>query len=426
MKTIILSCCSIFLIPLISFSQNQNRESAIRYYKDYTDYNGGLTALTKAKEKIELAAAHENTINDYKTWYYRGLIYLGLFDINLKTEANKSAQTDITKKQIAAYKTVSMQELEEALKSFQKEIELDGKKIYTNDANSKMKIIANIFVTKGDVMLDEKRYAEGLEFYEKSYEVKLKMNITDTTTLNNMAVAALNLKDYKKAEQLFQKLISLNYKPEKNYWRIILMYKDAGNEEALVNAIKKGREAYPDNTEILNEEINLYLKNGKNDEALKSLELAISKNTNNPDVYVAMGQTLAKMAFPKNSDEKDIPKPANYAELVKKAEDAYNQALQLKPDHFICLYNLAILYTNVGANHLKEANNIKDPKKAKTEEDKADAMFYKAIPLLEKAREIDKSDKDVIRALKKLYASTGQGESEKYKKLDAELKGVGK
>lgn len=426
MKKMFLVSFGVFLTSVILFSQNQNRESAIRYYKDYTDYNGGAAAIAKAKEKIDLAAANENTMNDYKTWYYRGLIYLALFDINLKTEANKSPETDVTKKQISSYKTVSMQELEEALKSFQKEIELDGKKIYTNDAYSKMKIIANIFVTKGDVMLDEKKYAEGLEFYEKAYEVKLKMNVTDTTTLNNMAVAAVNLKDYKKAEQLFQKLISLNYKPEKNYWRIILMHKDAGNEESLANAIKKGRELYPDNMEILNEEINLYLKSGKNNEALKSLELAVSKNTNNPDVYVAMGQTLAKMAFPKSNDDKDMPKPANYDELIKKAEDAYNKALQLKPDHFIGLYNFAILYTNVGANYLKEANAIKDPKKAKAEEDKADTMFYKAIPLLEKAREIDKTDKDVMRALKKLYATTGQGESEKYKKLDAELKGAGK
>lgn len=426
MKKILLSSCLFLFAAIASFSQNQNRESAIRYYKDYTDYNGGAVALAKAKEKIDLAAANESTKDDYKTWYYRGLIYLGLFDLNLKAEANKSTETDATKKQIAAYKVVSTTEMEEAMKSFQKEVELDAKKIYSNDATSKMKIIANIFVTKGDVMLDDKKFKEGLELYERAYEMKLKMNVTDTTTLNNMAVAAVNLKDYKKAEELFQKLISMNYKAEKNYWRIILMYKDAGNEEALATAIKKGREAYPNNTDILIEEINLHMKNKRNDEALKSLEVAISKNPNNPDLFLAFGQILVKMAFPKGPDDKDLPKPANYADLIKKAEDSYNKALQLKPDYFICLYNLAILYTNIGSTHIKEANAIKDPKKAKAEEDKADAAFYKAIPLLEKARELDKTDKDVMRALKKLYANTGQGESDKYKKLDAELKGTGK
>ena len=204
----------------------------------------------------------------------------------------------------------------------------------------------------------------------------------------------------------------------------ISIYTEAGDTAAQRSVITKARAAFPDNIDILNEEINMYVVRGKNEQALGSLNLAVNKNPNNELLHLVLGQTCTKMAFPKDAATgKDLQKPSNFDALIKKAEEEYTKALQIKPDYFLANYSLAVLYTNQGSIIIKESDNIKDPKKVKAEEDKAEALFQKAIPLLEKAHEIDASDRDTMKTLKQLYARTGQGDSEKYKKLDAELKG---
>ena len=67
---------------ITSYSQNVNLNSAISYYEDYIKFNS-VKSLPTAKEKIDLATAHETTKDKFKTWFYRAQIYLALFDLNL-------------------------------------------------------------------------------------------------------------------------------------------------------------------------------------------------------------------------------------------------------------------------------------------------------------------------------------------------------
>lgn len=423
MKKAFLLLNSVFCILSFSaFSQSINLNSAVSYYEDYSKYNE-MKSLPLAKEKIDLAAANEATSGKFKTWHYRGMIYLALFDQNLKNEMNKITEPDINKKIVAAYQTVSMTEVDEALKSFQKEIELDDKKIYTNDANNKIRVISSNYSDKAYSCLLNKNYADAITFYEKSYEMKLKMNITDTAAMNNMAISAMKIKDYKKAEQYYGKLIEMKYKAEKCYLALIQMYNEGGDTASARKIIMKSTDAMPDNYALLIEKINLQLKDGKSEAAITSIKQALAKAPDNHELHLVLGQTYNKMAFPRSADNKELPRPANFSELIKMAEEEFSKAIQIKADYFVGQYSLGVFYNNMGADCLKQSENMKDPKKVKAEEDKADAMFQKAIPLLEKAHELDKTDKDTMRTLRQLYARTGQGDTEKYKKLDAELKG---
>ena len=414
-----------WLLASSAFSQQQNLNSAVNYYEDYSKYNE-MKSLPLAKEKIDLAAASETTSGKFKTWHYRGLIYLALFDLNLKNEMNRIIEPDINKKIIAAYQTVSMVEVDEALKSFQKEIELDDKKIYTGDAHAKIRVIASDYSDKAYACLLNKSYADAITFYEKAYEMKLNMNITDTAAMNNMAISAMKIKEHKKAELYYGKLIEMKYKPEKCYLAMIQMYNEAGDTASARKAIMKSAEAMPDSYALLIEKINLQLKDGKSEAAISSIKQALAKAPDNHELHLVLGQTYNKMAYPRDAANKELPKPANFSELVKMAEDEFNKAIQIKADYFVGQYSLGVFYNNMGADCLNQSENMKDPKKVKEEEDKADALFQKAISLLEKAHELDKTDKDTMRTLRQLYARTGQGDTEKYKKLDAELKGGGK
>ncbi|MBI3500789.1 MAG: tetratricopeptide repeat protein [Bacteroidetes bacterium] len=409
----------------ISYSQNKNLNSATALYEDYKKFND-KNSLLQAKEKIDLAAKDETTAGKEKTWFYRGEIYLSLFDLNLKNEMNKSADGDINKKLLGAYQAVSMNELDEALQSFQKETELDEKKIYSDDANLKIKVIANDYSDRAYSSLRNKNYADAVPYYEKSVEMKLKMNVTDTASINNLAVAASHEKEYKKAEKYYEKLIAINYKPETSYLTIIQLYKDAEDTASLRKIILKASDAMPESYLLLIEKINLYLKSGKSEDAIASIHRALEKNPDNHELHLVLGQTYNKVAFPKDAAGNDLPRTANSAGLAKKAEEEFNKAIELKPGYFAGLYSLGVFYNNMGAAIINEAENTKDPKKVKAEEARADSIFQKAIPLLEKAHELDATDKDTMRTLRQLYARTGQGETEKYKKLDAELKGGGK
>ena len=334
----------------------------------------------------------------------------------------KSTESESTKKLLAAYNVITTDNLEEALKAFRKEIELDEKKTYTNEASGNIKVIASNYSDKAYSNLANKNYADAIKNYEKAYEMKLKMNITDTAAMNNMAISAVKLKDYKKAEEYYGKLIEIKYRAERCYLAMIQMYNDAGDTASMRNIIMKATAAIPDSYSLLIEQINLLLRDGKSEAAINSINQALTKSPNNPELHLVLGQTYHKMAFPKDAMNKDLKRPANFGELVKKAEEEFAKTIEIKADYLVGLYSAGVFYNNMGADILKQSENIKDPKKVKVEEDKADELFKKAIPLLEKAHELDPVDRDTMRTLRQLYARTGQGETEKYKKLNEELK----
>ncbi len=421
MKKIILSITSILLFATIVQAQNINLNSAISYFDGYEKYNE-VESLPKAKEKIDAAAANESTSGKYKTWFYRGKIYLAMFDQTLKSEMSKLTETDINKKIVAAFNIVPMNDVDEALKSFETEIKLDEKKAYGDEVSAKRRVIASNYSDKAYANLINKNYSDAITFYNKAYDLKKTMSITDTAAVNNMAISAVMLKDYNKAETYYKMLIGMKYKEERCYLAMIQMYNEAGDTASARKAITNGVAAMPGSYTLLIEQINLSLRDGKSEAAINNINQALTKNPNNHELHLVLGQTYNKMAFPKNASDKDLSRPANFNELIKKAEDEFMKAVEIKPDYTVGLYSAGIFLNNLGADILKQSESIKDLKKAKVEEDKADVLFNKSIPLLEKANELDPEDKDTMRTLRQLYARTGQGGTEKYKKLNAALK----
>lgn len=406
---------------IICFSQNSNLNRAISYYEDYERFSD-LKSFSMAKEKIDSASKNPATLGKYKTWFYRGKIYLANFDLGLKNEMNKSAETDINKKIISAYNSISMSDMDEALNAFRKTIELDEKKVYEGETHATIRVIASNYGDKAYANLVNKNYTDAIRFYDKSFDLKLKMGVTDTAALNNMAISAVKIKDYKKAEQCYSKLIEMNYKPERGYLSMIQMYNEAGDTASARMVITKAVAELPDSDVLLIEQINLFLRDGESEAAVKSINQALVKTPNNHELHLVLGQTYNKMAFPKDAAGKDMIRPANSMEFAKMAEEEFSKTILIKGDYFAGLYSAGIFYNNIGADMLKQSENIKDPKKRKTEEDNADRLFRKAIPLLEKAHELDPGDKDTMRTLRQLYARTGQGDTEKYKKLNEDLK----
>jgi roadblock/LC7 domain-containing protein len=399
-------------------AQKSNLVSAIKYLEDYSKYHE-IESLNKAKSRIDTAAKHPDTKEQAKTWFNRGEIYYTIFYNDL-TLASLKAPGDPQQKTVTALQSLSLDNLETALTSYQKTIDLDTKKDYTEKARVGAKNCLGQFYNKAYAMYVVKDFGNALAYAEKSADYSEKLfNLSDTSAYILAAYCAVQTKDNDKAAKYYNKLIELKSDPVNNYGSLIGLYEQSGDNEKYKAAVAKARAAYPNELSFIYNELNIAIKEGKTDQALASLKIAIEKDPKNISLYLVQGETYSQLAFPEVNEGK---KGAKYDEYTKKAEESYLKALEINPADFKANYNIGAYYNNIGAQISNAANKLTDMTKIAKEEKKAAEIFNKAIVYLEKAYEQDKTDRDTMTALKQLYIKTNQTETEKYKKIAEQLK----
>ena len=89
----------------------------------------------------------------------------------------------------------------------------------------------------------------------------------------------------------------------------------------------------------------------------------------------------------------------------EEAEKYYTKATQANPKFFEAFYNIGAIYVNQAAELQKEANDLPLDKVDEYNKliEKANEELTYALPYLEKAHEINKTDKVTINALKEAY-----------------------
>ena len=175
-----------------------------------------------------------------------------------------------------------------------------------------------------------------------------------------------------------------------------------------LETLKKGREAFPSDMDLMNKETEFYLKQGKQDEALANLNKSIEKDPKNYIFYLVRGNIYDNLANPKDAKGKDKDKPKEYDDLMGKAAADYTKAGELDPKNFDINYNTGALYNNWGGYYQAKADAIpKMNAEQKALSEKALSYFKMAIPALEKALALKDTDKVTMQALRKLYLITG-------------------
>jgi tetratricopeptide (TPR) repeat protein len=208
-------------------------------------------------------------------------------------------------------------------------------------------------------------------------------------------------------------MIDLKISVPTNYSSLSSAYLAKSDTAQAYDILKKGRELFPSDANLLTEETNLYMSTGKTKEALANLKLASDRDPKNAFYYIFMGNLYDNMANPKDHAGKDLPKPANFEELFKNAESNYLKAIELKPTNkdflFDVLFNLGAMYNNYGGMLAsRKADKITDLMRVQKENEAAAAVYYKkAIPYLEQSLEIRKDERQAMRALRILYLKTG-------------------
>ena len=401
-----------------SFAQNVKIVNAKNYLRDFSE-SKDIESLNKAKENIDLAAAHVDTKDQAKTQTLKAQVYLTIFDNNrrLETEKLMTTITDPGKRDLAAYQAVSTVPLAEAYAGCLASKTLDVKGNYTSEVANYIANIAIHYDNKAVADYNAKKYADALPSFEKSYEIK---GSKDTLTLANCALVADRAAIYDKAKTYYQKMIDSKLGYGNTYSSLVSVYLNMKDSVGAMEVLKKGRAMYPNDINLVITETNYFLKTNNSKEALNNLNIALTAKPTDANLYLVRGNIYDNLANPKDAANKDVEKPKDYENLMKMAETDYKKSIELKPDYFDALYNLGVLYNNHGVALSKVADQITDNAKYKTANETATAEFSKALPILEKALQVSPKDKNTMYALKQIYARTQQ--PEKVKEINERLK----
>ncbi|HJD60047.1 MAG TPA: tetratricopeptide repeat protein [Rickettsia endosymbiont of Omalisus fontisbellaquei] len=278
------------------------------------------------------------------------------------------------------YKLYKSQQYEEALKEFDKSIELDNENIVGEAYLCKGAILSLIdkkeasqvayeqalnkfcsgaYYNKGLLLFNAGRYGEAFEYYEKAIELEPN----DFKLYNEYGRNSYYLENFELATQAYDKAISLKNDYAIAYYNKSQTLCKIGKYEAALNCLDKATKLELNNYKFWNAKGAVLESVRKYEEALESVNKAIKLKNNYVDAYI---------------------NKANILQNLLKIEEAYqylNKALELEPNNANVWYNKGkALYNN---NRYDEALIAFD-KSIEILPKNPDTIRYKAITLSKK------------------------------------------
>ena len=350
------------LFVLGGFAQKNKRTSAYMYN------NNGEYA--KAQESIDQAIKHDKTINDAKTWLYRGEIYYNIAvseDPEIKALATDAASI--------------------SYESLARSKELDVKGNFDGEISLFLNYLTNYFYNTGSAAFQESNYGDAIKDFEYAFKIAETDGRFDTIAAFNIGMAGVFANSPAIASEYLKKCVDVDFLNPNVYIYYSRSSKQLGDSTLALEIIKQGRERMPDELPILLEEAQWYLEQGQKEALLASLMEAIEADPENANLYFLIGKTYD------DKQEYDL------------AEEYYKKAAEVKPDFFEAFYNIGAIYVNQAAEVQAQANDLPLNETELYNEltEKASGYLEKAVPYLEKSLEIRPDDTPTIAALKEAY-----------------------
>ena len=363
-------------ISITAFAQKNKVTSASNYLRYYAD-SKSLDDLNSAKAAIDEATENPSTLDWWKTWHYRGQIYA---QIAISDDPSLADQKEVA--------------VETAISSYKKALTYEDKKMDKAQMTREYRGLVNPTFEFAVEYYQAENYESAIKFFQLAEGINKDNGILDSSLTYNIALAAVNGGNTSVAVQYLDECINHGWKGYFPYSDKAKLYLSQGNEAEALKALEAGRLKYPNEQNLLTQELNIFLKNENYDGALNNLDAAIANDPSNHIMYFARGTIYDS----KGEHEK--------------AELDYLKSIELNPEHFDSYYNLGAAYYNQGAEMLTEANNIPPNKVDEYDAAKAAAVevLKKGLPYLEKAHEILPTDQNTMISLKTVYTLVGQPE----------------
>lgn len=348
-----------------AFAQKANVKAA----EKLTDASNFGEARRLAKETL----THEETKADVYAWYVAGLVEHEDFRKTLAASMLPQNKID----EAAMYTKLSA-----SVPFFFKAYELDQmpnekgkvKPKYTKKIAAHLKEDYQYLLNGGNVFMSKNNYPAAAKSFAQYLDIKShpmfandkEMTAMDTTAMQVAYFACLlsfESKQYDQALELARKYNDIVGDKEKDalYQVLCGSLLAKGDTVAAVNALVEGAKRFPATPYYISNAIAVKMTQGNEAEAAQLLEKAIENDPKNP-LYLSM---MGDMYGQKEQWDKSI--------------EWYEKSLEVNPEGFATNYNLGLSYYNL-ANTILNAERV-----GKLEEDKANALFKKAVPRFEVA-----------------------------------------
>ncbi len=453
----------LFFLSLIAITSTAFSQaivvSAFQYYRQ--------NQPDKAMDAIDKAMADADAVKEAKTWFYKGNIYLMVYNAAHLTDGiKKGMKAEDLKNSLgepismrnykkiengekwyypfdlaviisiglvdsyeyaneALYKSLDNGKLlEEAYTAYQKATSIDPK-IQNFEINPSMpfqgiQVIGSYYYNTGVITYQNGNHKESAYNFAKACETYDAVEKKDNDLLYYTGMAHQAINDTVSAIKFYNKAISgKDYKNVRAYSNIINLYLDINQYDKAKKALAIGRELLPGDQDLVLTEANIYLKTGEAEKAKEVLELAAKNDPTNANLQFVIGVNYDNII----NDSTSTVEQKELAFTLAKA--AYMKAIELKSDYFDAYFNIGALLNNRAAEVFKKANTLKMEETVEYDRLKEIATKYlaDAQPYLEKAHELNPNDKDVMVLLKQVYLKTNQ--NDKFKVVNDKLKALG-
>lgn len=161
-----------------------------------------------------------------------------------------------------------------------------GKKSKEIEALLTSNDLSQAFLMQGAAFYNNKNYKKAGEFFGKSAEI----SPTDTTAALYAGIAEQLLENSAGALTHLNNFIANGGKDVSVFYSVAQIYKSEKKFDDAVAILKKGMEANPDNKDLPNELINIYLASNNIDKAIADLEGMVKKDPSNLINLLNLGQ----------------------------------------------------------------------------------------------------------------------------------------
>lgn len=318
--------------------------------------------IAKAKEQIDKYMIKEKSATDAKGWFYKGNIYEAL-------AFTKDSSINKLETQPNAIKILT--------EAYNKSLSLDKPNgEFAKQIPSRLEGVWGATFNLGIEKYQMQDFKSSLEYMSLASIVKP----SDTTSVINGAVIAMQGKDFVYAKEAYTKFIGMGNKSKKNYSQLYYIVKDElKDKEATANVLAEARKNFPTDSYFMAEEINMAIDGGKKEEAIAKLNNALNTDPKNANMYYYNLGIIAKQS-------NDGAKAKEYFQNSLKADDMYEASNYMMG--FICLDEGDALNKKINAMNMKDYTAT-----GKALELKRDELYKSGIPYLEKSYQVSKDDK---------------------------------
>ena len=309
-------------------------------------------------------------------------------------------------------KTVTENPLMKAYEAYMNTLKFDDRGRFDDDVKEQLEELKTQFKQQGInayYLGNKEKALHDFEMVNKINDHKFFEGVVDTIMVQYSGIISRELGNYQKAADYYMQLADMDFGGPNIYLNIKNDYLAMKDSAKAMEVMEKGFEEYPDTLNIVANLVDLYIKTGKLDQGIETIEKAISNNPDKGALYYWKGRLLL-------NDEED-------EERIQGAIDAYSKAIELNPTLYYVYYDLGFIYFLQGQEIFNQAGLEKDVEVRKEINKVATEKYKEAIPLLNKSLELNDANiqikRETLDVLKRIYYKLGN--DEKYNEVTKKL-----